>query len=508
MTGDLAEVNPKTELSEDLGQLANATARRPPGGYVLVCGRHLLAVWASYRAGLLRWADVRLWLAVHEVAERRSVAGLSGGASIRHAELAAMIGSSRERDAGSSLLRLETSGAVIVDRDAGAVRWVTTVAPGSHLRDDLGACASQHPSLVDRSIPIPRRLLRWAASGQATASEVAQLLIHCWRCCWARAGVFRSSGTCRAALASEALGCCPRSAKSARASLISRGILSVADSGHWHRQRHGSVVDVNGGWLPDEAKGGRSVAESRAEIAPPGAESRAEIAPPSGTEHPSGRVKNHTPAVAASDGVPLSGHQRTHQSSASGGRGLLHGSKRTSVPRVTREQLNSPNGMARLYRACVRSGALDDSDESIILIHAAACWAIDRGDNPAALLRHALANPVVLATIPQRYHDRGLAMLRSFGGIHVARSRIRECDGQLALPMAGSATQIPSWPNGFRPEDLSRQNRAERIRLGREAAYASGNGHLYEFVLRSGCDPDPLQTRSIISLAVKRVLRL
>lgn len=223
---------------------------KPAGGFRPIGLRQVGMAWWAYRSGLLpRYLDFRVYLALHEVAERRLAAArtrkrdLNGwqapapGRSELAREVRLLVGSSSERMVRSSLSRVESIG--LVTHSGPFLRF----ANGLECLIEPCAKLSAMPAcwFIERRLAVPRPVLRMMARS-ATPSVAATALGYLIRCVWWRGRELYVAGSCRAAFISEWFGLDQRSVKRARSAL--RRMAWLAGTGG---------EPCSGGDLPDLA---------------------------------------------------------------------------------------------------------------------------------------------------------------------------------------------------------------------------------------------------------------
>ncbi len=227
---------------------------RPEGGFHILSTRQLCAAWSAYRLGLLGgFLAFRVYLALHEVAERRQAAALRSRRPRRSAdphprrfrpmvdEVERLVGGAGgrclrravRRLAAVGLVRYETPGLVLVDDPL-----LFAPRPVQEAARAMLSRIHASPRVRERPLAVPRRLLRHLARpGSPTAA--ATLLGHALRCLWRRGDDHRLIGSCSSDFIARVFGVHVRTVKTARHTLQVAGWLRSIPAPRWHVQRFG-----------------------------------------------------------------------------------------------------------------------------------------------------------------------------------------------------------------------------------------------------------------------------
>lgn len=218
--------------------------RKPVGGFLFVRAYELLWVYAAFRANLLRWRDVRVWFACREALARRQRLAKGQSANYSLGELHGLVGGVGGEHLKASLRRLEAAGLLRFTEHA-----ITFATSPDELRFDLSGFWTMVEDLgqKNRKVPIPRRTVRFIAGG-LRKSVACTAIGHVLRCCYFRNGEYTAEGSCSASWVATLFGLDERSVKTGRKHLVNIGWLTVVESDHWHRQRHGGRAVVNPAW--------------------------------------------------------------------------------------------------------------------------------------------------------------------------------------------------------------------------------------------------------------------
>lgn len=318
----------------------NATHRkwRPPswmeegqvqGGFALVPTNTLMSCWYGYKTGSLRLSDVRAWIAVVEMIERRTASTSERIPRYDYEELIRLTGS---RGCRGAVRRLCESGLVSWSRNR--VR-VAGVAGRSDIRR--------------KWIPVPRRMLRWLAK-YGTAADIATVFGHVSRCLFydSKSKTCRSGGHCTAQWVAEHFGVGERSVKRARSGWLARGWLRAVDDGRAGFRR-GARFIIEFTWSDPHG------------MAPQIDRSRAHLAPPRGQQDPPSEIKEPDRD---------SGFERP-----------------VCLSHIVPEDLNDASRLAEIHRQAGERGLVAKSQAGALLVFSAAARAKRCGErNPCGML--------------------------------------------------------------------------------------------------------------------------
>jgi hypothetical protein len=259
--------------------------RKPDGGFVLVPAMALLRAWWAYRAGKIRFIDLRVWLASFEAVARRC--GLPKGRIPRysHDELATLVNSVGGEHIRRALCRLESEG--LLTWTASRIDLGSAATSGEDTDSDEVREVTPLLANMKRRIPVPRRLLRYVAeSGKPVLA--ATVFGHLLRCVYHRRQGVRSDGLVKASWISVVFGVDERNVKGARRDLVRLGVLMVGCAPQRVLNRFGVPSTVSLTWSEP-----RSVIESP----PRRCKSTTKSPPPRRTGNSSfGRSENQKPA--------------------------------------------------------------------------------------------------------------------------------------------------------------------------------------------------------------------
>ena len=260
---------------------------RPEGGFRIISTRQLCTAWAAYRLGLLGgFLGLRVYLALHEIAQRREAAACrrpattgdgkakARGIALTLAELERLVGGAGGRCLRQSVRSLSAVGLVRCDAPRIAMVDDPLASASPELRAVAHAMLSRihpNPRVRERPLAIPRRLLRYLARPGCPA-VAATLLGHALRCLWRRGHDHRMVGSCSAEFVARVFGLHVRTVKTARGRLQTESWLRSIPAPCWHVQRFG------GRWA----------------ITSPVAQRRPALQPPASTESPPPRDRSDT----------------------------------------------------------------------------------------------------------------------------------------------------------------------------------------------------------------------
>jgi hypothetical protein len=257
---------------------ATATGSKIAGGFVLVSLAALMTTWRACRLRPLGIGDFRTWLACHELEARRCVLHDDRAPSYGYAELAKLLDVS-ERRARASVNRLV--GASLIRWSDSAIEFLDPrLEPAQGLEDTIGRGQG--------SLAVPRRLLRFLASG-ARPALIATVLGILLRCLSRRKSGFDGRGRVKASWIARVFAVDLRRVKAARRELVALGWIIPELSKQAAENRWGRAYRIDLAWDRVEA-GGRC-------LPPPSAIETPAIATPSVDQEPlRERIQNQQPA--------------------------------------------------------------------------------------------------------------------------------------------------------------------------------------------------------------------
>jgi len=219
-----------------------------PGGYRRMSTENLCRVWSLHLSGQLKRLDLRVWFALHEMAERRCTLKKGRTPRFRIEEVGTLLGDVGETAARASVRRLRALGVC----HAGPTR-IRFGQPSGSDSSHLATMLTSMPR-KKRWLHVPRRVLRQLASG-CSRSEAAVLLGAVVRCIFfhRKEERHRVDGRLPATWVAEAFGVSERAVIGARQRLTARGWLRALKSPGWSVARFGKRVMLAlgsaGGWV-------------------------------------------------------------------------------------------------------------------------------------------------------------------------------------------------------------------------------------------------------------------
>lgn len=365
---------------------AGPPARSSFGGYRLIRTELLLHSWRLYRVEKrLRFMDFRVYLALHEIDERRSAAAArrrKAGRAVRQGapersvvvgELLLLLNGATGRNVRAALRRLERAGLVKFDAfDASSGLRLADPVPVGERSVRLEVSVAKR-----RNVIVPRRVLRYLARDGSPA-EAAVMLGQCMRCLFRHGKVLKSEGSCSASFVACVFAVHLRTVKRIRTGLHVAGWLVRQTADHWHVQAHGSRGAINLAWSPPSASapggtGSRVLKRSPRKSAP-----GAKLSPPESKRSltPQG---NHTPGATGPDGV----------------RKRMKDRQRDGLGHVTSDDLSDDRRLEHLFERTVSAGLVKPCEADRLRFYAAAerARAVGRRNPPgffAAIVRRGL----------------------------------------------------------------------------------------------------------------------
>lgn len=382
---------------------------KPKGGFRPITVLQVCMAWWAYRTGFLpRYLDFRVYLALHEVTERRLAAsrvrarkGRAGLVPVLArndlvAEVRGMIGGTSDRLVRAALSRLESVGLVslkgLPDFPGG---FQALVDPPAELINLLSSLSEQR-GMSQRRLAVPRPMLRLLAR-TASPTLAATVLAYLMRCVKWRGNELHVGGCCTAGFVSEWFGVDARSVKRARAELRRMGwLVMMAGSA---AERVGEVPNL--AWSESPNKEGMRGSASCTDLSPPVVKRSTRMSPPTTcTQLPSG-TKNQQRRWQPGSGFP--------------GAGKLD--YRPQLSNIQPEDLVNVGRTDLLFEEAARLGLVKRSTAGRLQFHAAAARALRVGSrNPCGLFA-AIVRRGLWSFISQIDEDLALKELRVAGGV-------------------------------------------------------------------------------------------
>lgn len=409
-----------TTTTQPRAQYRSTTHRRPTGTYqARIEGRYrpiptwrLALYWFLYRAGRLTRRQLRVALALEELAERRRYTGpeKEGRAHYTIEEVKSLVGGRSSATAHAELIAdVKHLGRIGLARMtpravtfAGSVEALELGDEGLALAAGFLAFLEQIPNRR-RKVPVPRRTLRALAAGFGRAETgyifAALMCSVFWK--GAEQG-FRVDGRMKLSWIEEVFGLSRRAVTGARAHLMALGWIEPQDPPQWQLNQWGvhDVIRVDldlagakrsteSGDSPEDGSVEnpeiRAAGEGRGPggFASPTAKSAGEFATPRSNSSPfSSRKKNNKRL-----GEPAPSDSGSREK-----RPLWDGREAISIRNVRTEDLDDTPTLLLLYRQAVLLGLAQEGEAGQHLFLAFAHRARTRGKKPGALLTWLLRN--------------------------------------------------------------------------------------------------------------------
>ena len=358
------------------------------GRFRHVTPTQLAMAWWSYHEGHLSRLGLRVYFALHEVAERRWVCTATDEPHYQLSELRSLVGSGGGGQDPDKLLRaaissLERLG--LASWTPGAIRFAKS--PDELAIADLDGLYTTLRAIPNlrRRIAMPRRLVRALAAGFGRG-VTATILGHVLTSLYAHRerGCYRVDGRCKGSWIAETFGVSKRAVKDARARLVELGWLEVLDAPQWQLNKWGAHTRINVAWkLPaNDATDGRA-GGSGGKSAPPKLRSVPESAPP--CLKPDAlpirkRKKNQTPAPEDRPGPSQTG------ALLSAGKKKQGSSKPPSTVDIQPNDLEEFGRTMELYHDACRRGLATDSEHGEFQFLCLIERARARGHDPCRML--------------------------------------------------------------------------------------------------------------------------
>ncbi|MBI1826044.1 MAG: hypothetical protein HY287_02510 [Planctomycetes bacterium] len=366
-------------------RVSSLSVAKPVGGFRTITTRQICTVWSAFRAKVLpKFLDVRVYFAVHEIAEWRAVAiRVARRKSVRVKpirferqtiveEVQKLVGIESAARIRASLRRLERAGLLRITPLA-----IFFCESGEESSVQLDSSAEkmlaklhERASVRERSVPIPRRTLRFLATNGRPALA-ATMLAQMIRCLWWNQGQCDGVGSCSSSFVADVFEVHPRNVKRARRKLREMGWINEVPAASWHVNAHGARTAMNLAWSGAKTTGRLLSPGGVISKSPPAFTPIVSKTPPPIDKHnlPSGS-KNHKPACSERSGV----RKRTE----SPGKPRLN--------RVVPDDLHSAVRLASLFEDAVGEGLVHESFTDRLRFFAAAEHAMRVGKrNPCGL---------------------------------------------------------------------------------------------------------------------------
>jgi len=278
---------------ERTGAQVPRAVSKPTGGFRPISVLQICMAWWAYKSGILsRYLDFRVYLALHEIDERRLAATRSrakaGKATLIAvfpfpklvSEICTLTGGTNDRLVREAMRRLDSVGLVTVTPTALSFATRVDVLRVDEHREfaDTIRELSGRAGIRERRLPVPRRMLVYLARG-APASVAATVFGYLIRCVWWRGRECHVAGSCIARFISDLFGVDTRSAKRARSHLRTIGWLAPMSTDDDTGSREASVPNLHWGGSTRDNDGHASVC-SRTVLSPPSSDRGTKLSPP------------------------------------------------------------------------------------------------------------------------------------------------------------------------------------------------------------------------------------
>jgi len=386
---------------------------KPTGGFRPISVVQVCMAWWAYQTGLLpRYLDFRVYLALHEIDERRLAAARlrtrNGRPSVNLVltreklirETRTLVGGKSDRLVAGALRRLESIGLVRIEPSSFSFSTNLDSIDVNEHSDSSSSLREllQRSNLRDRRVPVPRKLLGYLARGSRPC-VAATAFGYLFRCVWWRKDECLVDGRCASGFISDVFGVDIRSVKRARSEL--RRITWLA-FGNADDPRHSHHMVPNLNWPGVPAVDARqSVDVPDTVLSPRATVSDTGMSPP-------------TRSIQLRSG---SKDQEPYRRRLTGIRGGKAGDSRPKLSNVQPADLSSVERLATLFEEAASAGLVKQTSADRLRFFAAAARALRLGSrNPcgffAAIVRRGLWH-----VISQTDEDRAIERLRTAGGI-------------------------------------------------------------------------------------------
>lgn len=383
------------------------TVGKPAGGYRTITTQQICAVWSAYRSReLTAFLDVRVYWALHELAERRTRAPALRRSPWKLNRDRMLLDIHHLLCAGSpqriraSLRRLEASGLVQYSESNIFFGDPRQVSPDGREANDMLERIDRRPEVRERSLAVPRRTLRFLARNGRPAL-CATILAHLIRCLWRKGARFCATGSCSIAFVADLFDIHERNVKRARTELRRLGWLRALASEVRCVDAHGAWAMLNLAWK-----------ESEKEVEFPSVRRGNTESPP-----PTAVCDTKTPPTIYKHNLPSG--SKNHNPSCGGGRGVR---KRTGNPgkpvwhRVVPDDLRSAARLDALFAEAAAQKLVRETAVERLRFFAAAEHAQRIGkQNPCGLFV-AIVRRGLWSFTSQEDEDRALQILKRFDG--------------------------------------------------------------------------------------------
>jgi len=359
-----------------------APTTKPRGGYRSIPNLQICMAWHAYKAGLMRYFDFRVYMALHEVDERRVVENRKCKCENRPVrkfrydrerlidEIHSLVGGVGGRHILASLRKLQRTGLLRISPTGVAFDEGPDRMPTSDLSEfwSMFDRIDKRKRIRARFVPIPRTMVRHIAGG-CSAARTATMLGYAMRCLFLNQGNMSSEGSCSISFVADLFGIHPRTIKRARAELVFLGWLLPREADSWHVRTHGGRAAINLAWASKQPCGVIKAAKGKTYLPP----SRRAI----GTGSP--------PVVSKRELLPESENAEPENCGLKG-RSLRRTPMGPSLRDIKLRDLREPKRTDALLRQAVSAGWVGASECERLHFHAAAAHSLAAGTvNPCGL---------------------------------------------------------------------------------------------------------------------------
>lgn len=214
--------------------------QKPAGGYCVVSSLALYSAWLAYRGEIIELLDLRVWIACFELLARRCGSLRDRHPRYRLDELRTLVRGGTDRRLRAGLRRLQEAGLMHWREDG--IDIVRTSLQSAPLGLLDGSALPE--GLLDRPVPIPRRLLRFMVSS-ARPVLIATALAHVLRGAFLKNAKFVGGGRCKASWIADVFEVDVRNVKSARRLLMKDGWFVPIESSQAALNRWGAAYQFD-----------------------------------------------------------------------------------------------------------------------------------------------------------------------------------------------------------------------------------------------------------------------
>jgi len=362
---------------------------RIEGSFRKITVHQLVMAWWLYRSGHMTRRQYRVYFAAHELAERRRYTSPEHrGAKPLYtiSEIARLVGGREDqrahRELRGDLRALHRLGLVSVTKH----RIAFAVSADQLRIDDLDGFWSMYREMPNRqrSVPVPRRLLRALSAGfsKAVTAMITAVLIR--GLFWHRStGDYRTDGRYKLSWIAEHFGISRRAATEARSKLVELGWIEPLDVNQWEMNRWGLRDRIVTDWtLPAEHQSAVGGSERDADSASPDGHFDADSASPDQTDSLSltGDIKTRKLPARERSGVSTGSTRGSRKK-----RRPRAGESRPNIRDIQPRDLESTERLLNLHRQACEIGLIGASDSGRLDFLALAERARSRGQRSGAL---------------------------------------------------------------------------------------------------------------------------